>query len=163
VPLYLEPMKNATATAIVRDEMLANPSAEFSREFPFFCRTATCAIDEAKYQPQAAAPTVPVAVLTGPFCMSSCDDFVSILRDNGMVKVAGMASAGADSPFRFPIALEFANGTGVDLEVTVGISHRPDAAGTILEANPPPVDVAVRPTAENRGGYLKAVVAALGW
>lgn len=160
VSLFMDPMPDPVGA--YRTEMLANPAATYSAPRPFFCSTPACAASEATFAGKATAPLYPIAVLTGPSCLSACDDFVSIMARNGLAKTVGVASAAADSPFRFPIALELANGTSFDLEVTVGVSYHPKG-GAILEGNPVPVVVPVRPTAANRGSYLASALSALGW
>ncbi len=130
---------------------------DFSRAFPFFCRTAACEATEATYEGRGL-PTYEVAVLTGPGCASSCDDFVSILRDNAIASTVGVPSAGADSPFRYVLELALADGTTFDLVVTAGVSERPGGT-TILEGHPPPIDVEVAQVRENRGNYLSDAVA----
>ncbi len=160
IQYYLEPL--ADPAGKMRADMAAHPTATFSSERPFFCRTATCSEAEATEAGGATAPTFTTAILTGPLCLSACDDFVSIMRDNGLATLVGTPSAGADSPYRYPVSLPLAKGS-VDLEVTVGVSYRPTPGHEILEGHSPAVDKIVRQAASNRADYLGSVITALGW
>jgi hypothetical protein len=85
------------------------------------------------------------------------------MKDNGIARTAGTPSAGADSPLRYWAALPLANGESVDLVVTVGVTDRPGSSDSVLEGSPPAIDFPVAATAQNRGRYLDAVLAAIAW
>ncbi|MBI2896134.1 MAG: hypothetical protein HYY06_21430 [Deltaproteobacteria bacterium] len=145
------------------DWLADHPDATYSRPFAFFCRTDDCSAEEATYEPSDRAAPFETVVLTGPGCLSSCDDFVSIMRDNGIARTAGSPSGAADSPFRYESVLPLEDGTELRIVQTVGVSFRPGLDDVTLEAHPPPVDFPVPPTAENRGRMLDAVLAAVSW
>jgi hypothetical protein len=85
-----------------------------------------------------------------------------MMKDSGLAKLAGMPSAGADSPVRLPLDLPLKNGKDkVAFVLTVGVNHRSN--GKILEGTPPAPDYPVYPSAATRGKYLEAVLAAAGW
>jgi hypothetical protein len=146
VTMFFDPMTNAQQT--LTQDMLQHPAAKYSIAYPFFCQTADCTPDEATYPPGDSPPPWTVAVLTGPFCVSACDDFVSIIKDNGMGTLVGMPTASGDAPFQYPLPITFANGVTVDLTLTIGDSLRPNTT-TILEGHPAAIDVPLPPTADN--------------
>jgi hypothetical protein len=108
-------------------------------------------------QPFAAA----VVLLAGPGCVSSCDNFVSLIRDNGLGKLAGLPPRGGDSPVRLPLARTLQNSQPFSFVLTVAVNYRP--GGLVLEGNPPSPDFPVAPSASNRGKYLEAVLSAVAW
>lgn len=155
--LFMDPIPNPAAR--LKEEMIARPDALYSSDYAFFCKTAACDASEAVYPAPAVAPTWKAAVLTGPYCVSACDDFVSIMKDNGIATSIGMPSAAADAPFQYAMPIVFANRKSLDVTLTVGVSLRPGTT-TILEGNPPSIDVPLLPSASNRGQYLDAAIAA---
>ena len=54
--------------------------------------------------------------------------------------------------------LPLADGTAFDLELTVGISYRPNTNHVVLEGNAPALDFPLYPSAKNRGRYLDEVL-----
>lgn len=155
-----QPASDAAGRII--DDLAANPGAEFSREFPFYCRSDACLVDEGTYAPVEAGLALSAVVLTGPRCFSSCDDFVSVMSANGIALLAGQPSGAGDSPFRFGVEVPSDGTTVVRHVVTVGISRHP-GEDLPLEANPRPIDVPVVPSRANRGRYLDAVLQAVRW
>jgi hypothetical protein len=157
VTMFLDPMPGPQQR--LANDMQEHPDAQYSTAYPFFCQTADCGPDEATYPPGDSPPPWTVSVLTGPFCVSACDDFVSIIADNAMGKLVGMPTASGDSPFQYALPITFANGEVVDLTLTVGDSLRPGTT-TIVEGHPATIDFPLRPSADNRGRYLDAAIAA---
>jgi hypothetical protein len=141
--------------------LASDPAATFSPELPMICKTAGCPLTDVNYPPAASA--VEAIVLTGPGCVSACDNFVSVMKDNNIAKLAGMPSAAADSPHRYWAELSLADGEAFDLVLTVAVSDRPGTNGVVLEGHPPAIDFPVSPTPSNRGGYLNAVLGTIVW
>jgi hypothetical protein len=147
---------------LLQEDLAAHPSATWSRPIPFFCRTAACADDEAAFQFDGS-PGYETVVLCGPATFSSGDMLVTIMKDNGIAKLAGMPSGAGDAPYRWRLDYPLADGTKVSLRLTTAVSYRPNSNGVIIEGNPPIVDFPVYPTRANAGAFLDSVLAAVGW
>lgn len=93
---------------------------------------------EAGDAPDLEARKAEVVVLTGPDCMSSCDQFAAIMKDNGIATLAGLDPRGGHSPFRAAVELKLKNGAAFKITVTTGVGLRPD--GSALDGNPARVD-----------------------
>lgn len=103
--------------------------------FPFFCRSKECSVEEALYQPTPyISSEFKTAVLVGPKCVSACDQFVAIMKDNGIAKIIGLPTNGGHSPFRAFLPIQLVNGAILKLKITVGEGIRPN--GEPLEGNP---------------------------
>lgn len=105
--------------------------------------------------------TAEVVVLTGPDCVSACDDFTAVMKDSGVARIAGMPPAAGDSPVRVRVPLELADGTSFGVVLTVAVNRRPN--GAVLEGAPDMPSVPVFPSAANRGRYLDTVLGAVGF
>ena len=117
---------------------LDSGAAETSR-FSFDCRSEACPGSEANAEPDPQHLTLPVVVLSGPACISSCDQFVAVVADNGLGKLVGLPSAGASAPFRAPRKFTLANGQTFSITLNVGLTWRPN--GDALEGNPAQPDL----------------------
>lgn len=160
-PELLAQAEGGPQVALAMAYLLAHPSAEKSPLYPFICRSQSCSPDEIVV-PGAPQPfPAALVVLAGPGCVSSCDNYVSLLRDNGLAKLAGLSPRGADSPVRLPLAFALKNGQGFRYVLTVAVNLRPGSE--VLEGNPPAPDFPVPPTAANRGTYLEAVLSSILW
>ena len=149
-------------TRLLQEDLAAHPSATWSRPIPFFCRTAACADDEAAFQFDGS-PGYETVVLCGPATFSSGDMLVTIMKDNGIAKLAGMPSGAGDAPYRWKLDYPLADGTKVTLRLTTAVSYRPNSDHVIIEGNPPAVDFPVYPTRANADGFLDSVLTAVGW
>ncbi len=147
---------------LLQEDLAAHPAASWSTPVPFFCRTTACGVDEAVYRFDGS-PGYETIVLCGPATFSSGDMFVTIMKDNGIAKLAGMPSGAGDAPYRWKLDYPLADGTKVSLRLTTAVSYRPNSDHVIIEGNPPAVDFPVYPTRENAGAFLEAVLAAVGW
>jgi hypothetical protein len=160
-PTLLDQAEGGPQAQLAKAYLLAHPTAEKSPLYPFICRSSSCAPAEIDVpgapQPYAAA----VVLLTGPDCVSSCDNYVSLIRDNGLGKLAGLPPRGGDSPVRLPLVRSLQNGQPFSFVLTVAVNYRP--GGQVLEGNPPAPDFPVAPSASNRGKYLEAVLSAVAW
>lgn len=147
---------------ILQQDLAANPAATWSKRIPFFCRTADCTEEEADFQFDGS-PGYETVVLAGPSTFSSGDMFVSIMKDNGIARLAGMPSGAGDSPYRWFLDYPLADGTKVTLRLTTAVSYRPNSDGVTIEGNPAPLDHPLYPTRANSGALLDSVLTAVGW
>lgn len=123
--------------------------------FSFTCSSPLCRAQEAVGKPVPLGRRYRMAVLSGPYCVSSCDQFVSVFADNRMGPVLGLPSQGESSPARGEARFKMANGESFGL--TLGIAETFRANGQPLEGNPArPAD----PTYPS-DGYLRRVLASL--
>lgn len=149
-------------TRLLREDLAARPWADWSREIPFFCLTAACAPEEAVRQ-YDGSPGYETVVLCGPATFSSGDMLVTLMKDNGIARLAGMPPGAGDAPYRWTLDYPLADGTKVTLRLTNAVSYRPHTGGLTVEGNPPALDVPVYPTRANAAAYLDSVLAAVGW
>ncbi len=105
-----------------------------SRMFPFYCKTDECKIQEKFYSSSMKIKVKNIFILSGPYCLSSCDQFVSILRDNDLAIMLGLPSQGSHAPFRANKKFSLANGQEFSFHVVNGVGYRPN--GEPLEGNP---------------------------
>lgn len=110
-----------------------------SRMFPFYCKTQKCDLKEKYYPPFNSLENDKLYILSGPQCLSSCDQFVSIIKDNGLGTILGLPSQGSHAPFRANKTFSLANGQKFTFQVVNGVGYR--ANGELLEGNPPQPDV----------------------
>lgn len=144
---------------ILREALAANPAATWAPPIPFFCLTADCSPAEATRQ-YDGSPGYDTVVLCGPGTFSSGDMFVTIMKDNGIARLAGMPSGAGDAPYRWALDYPLADGTRVRLRLTTAVSYRPNSAGIIIEGNPPPLDIPLYPTRGNAGAIVEAALEA---
>ncbi len=137
------------------------PEAKVSPRFPFFCRTEQCGLDEVLYEPREDALDLELAVLADHGCISSCDQFVSILKDNDLARVVGRPSSGGHSPFRIKESFELPGGPSVSMVLTVGVGYR--ANGEPLEGNPASVDHWLAPDSGEPETLYQRALDALDW
>jgi len=142
---------------LISDYAAREKDAARSPRFPFFCKTANCSTEEATYEPNLNVRKFNFAILSGPKCMSSCDQFVSIVKDNNIGQVVGLPSRGAHSPMRAKKESGLKNGDKFSMIFTTGIGYR--ANGEPLEGNSAKVDYYLFPEDDYIGKiiqYLKA-------
>lgn len=144
-----------------KDYLLKNPSATTSPAYPFICLSAQCGAADLSVAPASSPWAGEVVILTGPGCFSSCDNFVAMMKDSGLAKLAGTPPAGADSPLRLPLTAPLKNGARVTFVLSVAVNRREN--GEILEGGPPLLDHPVYPTGATRGRYLEVVLSTIGW
>jgi hypothetical protein len=147
---------------ILRQYLAANPSADWSRPIPFFCRTDACEESEAIFRFDGS-PGYEAVVLAGPSTFSSGDMFVSLMKNNGIARLAGMPSGAGDAPYRWSLDYPLADGTMVTLRLTTAVSYHPGTDNVTIEGNPPPLDLPLYPTAANAEALLDSALTAAGW
>jgi len=134
-----------------------NPVAKTSPRYPFYCHTEKCLINENLYTPAKPDPIKPeLFILSGPACISACDQFVAIIQDNKIGKVIGMPTRGGHAPFRVVRDFELKERTKFQLTMVVGIGYRPN--GLQLEGNPATPDFPLYPDEKNQQDYLSYVL-----
>ena len=129
--------------------------AERSSPHAFICKTEACGPREGDGKPSALGLHYKTALLTGPYCISSCDQFAAVFLDNGFGEVVGLPPAGASSPTRADARLKLADGETFSMTFSFGVTYRPN--GEVLEGNP------ARPTKTMYPGpdYLRRVLDSL--
>jgi hypothetical protein len=148
--------------ARIEQHLRDHPASARSPPLPFYCQTPACAEDEAVLASRSNI-VFRAAVLTGPRCFSACDDFVAILRDNGIAPTLGQPTAAGDAPYAFDTTLPLADGSTAVLRLTVGVSFHPGSLDVPLEGHPGPVDVPLPPSSTNRGGVVAEALARVPW
>ncbi len=141
---------------IIADQLAREPGASRSRRLPFSCKSANCSLDQAIYDPAAGIKKYNLAVLSGPGCVSACDQFVAIVADNHLAPVVGLPSRGAHSPMRAKKEFDLKNGDTFSMVFTTGVGYRPN--GEPLEGNPARVEYYLFPEDDYVSkviGYLK--------
>ena len=106
-----------------------------SDAFAFNCSNAECSSrGDLAGRPSGAGLHYRTALLTGPYCVSSCDQFVSTFADNAMGEVVGLPSRGASAPFRGRRKFRLADGETFTITLNTSVTERPN--GEVLEGNP---------------------------
>ena len=108
-----------------------------SRMFPFYCKSKKCNLKEKYYTPFSSRNMTNYTSYTTQ-CLSSCDQFVSIIKDNEFGTILGLPSQGSHAPFRAKKTFSLANGQKFTFQVVNGVGYR--ANGQLLEGNPPQPD-----------------------
>ena len=102
----------------------------------FECSTAGCSSPaDIEGKPSGSGLRYETALLTGPYCVSSCDQFVAAFADNAMGEVVGLPGCGASAPFRGRRKFNLADGETFSITLNTGLTLRPN--GEVLEGNPP--------------------------
>jgi hypothetical protein len=164
MPELLDEAEAGPQASLAKGYLLAHPGAERSPRYPFICESAACGLDGVDVPLPANAQRFggQVAILGGPGCVSSCDNFVSMMRDSGFATLVGQPTRGASSPVRVPVSFLMKDGaTRFNLVLTVAENLRTN--GELLDGAPPPPDVPLYPSAATRGRIFDAVLAKLGW
>ena len=102
---------------------------------------------------------LPVALLVGPLCVSSCDHLVHVFQENGFGPVLGTATSAGRTAYRLRHQIKHPT-SGDDLgAVTLAFSYETSAkTGQPLEAVVTEPDYVVEPTFENRRSYDRLLV-----
>lgn len=128
-----------------------------SPTYPFFCQTKECKIFESKYSTMNKNNKFNIIVLSGPECMSACDDFIHVIKDNKIGKIVGLKSDGSTSPTRYTYRMNLLDGTEFYITMTVAASLSP-ITGENLEGKPAEVDFPFYPSVNNRNEYLRNLI-----
>jgi hypothetical protein len=135
---------------------LASGAAQSSL-FTFYCTSPDCLPSEGDCRPSRPGRHLRLFVLSSPRCGSACDQFVSIVADNGLGTVVGLPSMGASSPFRGDRWFKLANGERFAVTLNAGLTYR--ANGEVLEGNPALPKIWVPPSPGR--SYLRDVLRSL--
>ncbi|MBN2496353.1 MAG: hypothetical protein JXR96_17295 [Deltaproteobacteria bacterium] len=76
------------------------PDQAFWGPRPFFCPTPDCRGWDNRYRPSERVTELPVALLVGPRCISSCDHFAFIFKENGFGPLIGLPGAAGYTGYR---------------------------------------------------------------
>ena len=79
-----------------------NTSKRYTSMRPFFCNQGDCYWDN-KYQPRNILTKKPMAMITGPGCVSSCDAVVYRLSEDKILPIIGERSSAAYTSHRLSI------------------------------------------------------------
>ncbi len=136
--------------------------AAFCAKRPFACKPDTCDWQN-EFVASHQVAKLPVALLTGPGCGSSCDAFVYTWKKNGFGPLVGMPSMAGftTNRYRAPVPSRLALGT-IDLAFSYDVS----ADGDMVEGHLIAPDVRIAPTWETYAKYdtllVDAAIKALG-
>ncbi len=134
----------------------------FCAKRPFECKPDTCDWNN-EFIASHQVTKLPVALLTGASCGSSCDSFVYTWKKNGFGPLIGMPSMAGftTNRYRAPIPGRLQLGT-IDLAFSYDVS----ADGDMVEGHEIPPDVRIPPTWDNYARYdtllADAAIKALG-
>ena len=82
------------------------PGQAFSKRRPVPCRPDTCDWDN-RYVPSHRVTTLPLALLVGPNCVSSCDSFTQQFAEQGLAPLVGEPTATAHTTRRLKREIVF--------------------------------------------------------
>lgn len=143
----------------LRELKSRKPDQEYTAPKPFFCPDSGCDGWDNVYHPKHQISSNPVALLTGPRCLSSCDHLTSVFSEYGMGVVIGQTTASGFTSYRLRHKLG-----GGDPSVDMGflyVAFSDDISGKTgkpVEAVPIRIDVPVERTYENRAEYDRLLV-----
>jgi hypothetical protein len=83
---------SAETSAFLAQLDARTPGQEFAAKRPFFCKPDGCDWDN-RYTPSHRVTTLPVALLVGPDCVSSCDAFTQQFSEWGLGPLVGEPTA----------------------------------------------------------------------
>lgn len=122
-----------------------------------------CSATECPPMPNALVSKVPIAVLVGPRCRSSCDTFVNVWSERHAGPTIGEPAAAMLTANRYPLDVRL--GEESLGQLTVALSGiRTSERGPWLEGKPAPVDELVQqswPAAEYEQRMIDAAIRAL--
>jgi hypothetical protein len=137
---------------IYKNSLKENSENDFSKEVPFFCVTPQCDLSESMIKPTSELKKIPLIIISGPKCFSSCDQTVAIFKTNGIGQLAGMPPAAGSSPSRIRTRFKLANEIVFEMELTPVLTMLPN--GEPLEGNTLTVDYPFLLSLENEKNYL---------
>ena len=127
------------------------PGEAFAKKRPFFCKPDTCEWDN-RYTPSHRVTTLPVALLVGPHCVSSCDSFAQQFAEWGFGPLVGEPTAAGFTTRRLRRPIVF-QGDGLG-ELVLAFSYEVSGkTGAPIEAVPTPLTERVDRTFSNQASY----------
>jgi hypothetical protein len=133
----------------------------FMEPRPFFCPTPDCENWDNRYEPKNQVTTLPVALLVGPRCVSSCDHVVYVFKENEFGPVIGTPGAAGFTAYRLkydvkhPVSGENLGSVNFAFSYEVSGKTREKVEAVVVEP-----DVMIGPTFENQGRYDRLLVGA---
>lgn len=146
------------APAPWRDEWVAErkPDGSFARPRPFFCAVENCTISE--YVPKHRILRLPVALLVGPRCFSSCDSFALIFEENRFGPLVGEPTAAGFTSVRQELPLRTRSGISLG-QLVMGTSKQISSkTGLEVEAVSRRLDYPMDHGFDNRDTYDRLLV-----
>jgi len=123
---------------IILNDLARKTDAPRSQRFPWNCRSKSCNLSEASLEPNRSVKKFNLAIVTGTGCASACDNFTSVMLDNGLAKVVGLPSNGGATPYNATKEFALKNGVKFTLRISAGFAIRPN--GESLDGNPAVVE-----------------------
>ena len=136
---------------------LARPGQRFSRRRPLFCGADSCTGPN-RFTPRRRILPVPVALIVGPLCSSSCDLFVRVFDENEFGPIIGEPSDSGTTIQRDRIWVRSPRyGPLGYLRIALSREYS-GRTGKRMEGVPVHVDYPLAPTFANRQHYDRQVV-----
>lgn len=129
------------------------PGDRFAPRRPFSCKPDTCDWDN-RYTPTHQVTRLPIALVTGPGCASSCDQIALHFEQWHFGPLVGQPTMAGFTTHRIHKPLPAGLGT-LDMAISYDVSA---VTGTEIEAVERKIDYPVAPTFENRARYDQLVV-----
>jgi hypothetical protein len=146
----------AEARAYLAELDTAPSGQAFTKRRPFFCRPDTCDWDN-RYVPSHRVTKLPLALLVGPNCVSSCDSLTQQFDEQELGPLVGEPTAAAHTTRRLKRDIVFRGEVLGTLELAFsyevsGVSGKP------VEGVPIHLDERVDRTFANRDRYDSLLV-----
>jgi len=141
----------AEARAYLAELDARTPEQRFTRRRPFFCRPDTCDWDN-RYAPSHRVTSLPLALLVGPNCVSSCDSLTQQFAEQRLAPLIGEPTAMAHTTRRMKREIVFHGEVLGTLEVAFSYEVS-GVSGEPVEGVPIHLDDRVDRTFANRDRY----------
>jgi hypothetical protein len=123
---------------IILNDLARKTDASRSQRFPWNCQSKSCNLSEANLEPNRSVKKFNLAIVTGTGCASACDNFASVMLDNGLARVVGLPSNAGATPYNATKEFILKNGVKFTLRISAGYAIRPN--GESLDGNPAAVE-----------------------
>ena len=124
---------------------------------PFFCPDSGCEWDN-QYTPSEQVTNLPIILLVGPKCMSSCDHVASVFRENDFGLLIGQPTAAGYTTYRMRHHISAPDGSSwgfLRFALSYEVSGK---TGKTVEAVPVEVDYRIDRTFKNHSHYDRLLV-----
>jgi len=144
----------------------AKPGDAFGPYRPFFCSDKGCDWDNS-YVPKHRVTDAKVALIVGPYCASSCDEFAEVFDTYSLGPLVGLQPALAFTTVRYPLEVKLDDGQVLGT-LTLAMSEEKSGKGEPVEGVPRHLAARVPRTADNAATYDSLLVeearkALAGW